>query len=62
MHQRFAINKENMEIKINLDKCAFCDKKFTSKRSKCGRCKKVAYCDKNCQTNHWKTHKMVCKK
>ena len=72
MHQRFAIHSkshydsgkkqnENKE-EFDLNKCAFCDEKFTNKRSKCGRCQKVAYCDRNCQVNHWKQHKMTCKK
>jgi MYND finger len=27
---------------------------------RCGTCKSVWYCDKNCQTVAWKTHKIVC--
>jgi len=41
--------------------CALCktldlEKKF----EKCGRCKKVIYCDKSCQKKHWKEHKKEC--
>ena len=32
------------------------DKKF----KKCGRCRQVTYCDRECQTNHWAQHKKVC--
>jgi len=27
---------------------------------RCSACKKVYYCDKNCQKNHWAQHKFVC--
>ena len=30
------------------------------KLSKCGRCKKVSYCGKDCQAKAWKGHKKVC--
>lgn len=28
----------------------------------CSGCKKVYYCDKNCQVKNWKAHKSVCLK
>lgn len=30
------------------------------KTSKCGRCKVVQYCKKDCQRNHWPAHKKFC--
>ena len=27
----------------------------------CGACKSVRYCNKECQTEHWKDHKAVCR-
>ena len=30
--------------------------------SKCNACKKASYCSRECQVNHWKTHKVECKK
>mmetsp|Transcript_23170 Transcript_23170/g.33226 ORF Transcript_23170/g.33226 Transcript_23170/m.33226 type:complete len:555 (-) Transcript_23170:286-1950(-) len=27
---------------------------------RCGRCKRVAYCSRKCQTDHWKRHKPMC--
>ena len=27
---------------------------------RCGQCKQVFYCSKECQTAHWKTHKRQC--
>ena len=32
------------------------------KFGKCSRCRKVAYCSKECQEVHWPTHKSECKK
>jgi hypothetical protein len=29
---------------------------------KCGICKSVYYCSKECQHSHWKIHKKICKK
>ena len=26
----------------------------------CSRCRKVAYCNRQCQQNHWKQHKKAC--
>ncbi|KAJ7167662.1 hypothetical protein C8R46DRAFT_1034310 [Mycena filopes] len=30
--------------------------------SRCGRCKRSAYCSKECQVKHWPMHKPWCKK
>ncbi len=40
-------------------RCAFCYKMLKALR--CGRCKAVYYCDRECQRNHWPTHKLTCK-
>jgi len=29
--------------------------------SKCGGCRLAAYCDRNCQREHWSSHKAACK-
>ena len=41
--------------------CARCGK-TNMKIQKCGRCRTVAYCSRECQTVHWKIHKPDCKK
>jgi hypothetical protein len=44
--------------------CAFCEESpdhADMKRSRCGACKKVMYCSKGCQVQHWKIHKITCK-
>lgn len=38
--------------------CAWCGKENVS--PKCSLCKKLFYCDKNCQSKHWSSHKLVC--
>lgn len=38
--------------------CEYCKKENVS--ALCGRCKRVAYCDQNCQKTHWATHKVFC--
>jgi len=38
--------------------CGNCNK--VGQVKKCGRCELVAYCDKECQTAHWKVHKRIC--
>jgi hypothetical protein len=38
--------------------CAFCEK--PCKQLKCSRCKKVCYCNINCQKQHWLVHKITC--
>lgn len=39
--------------------CFNCDLPDCS--NKCSACKKVYYCSKKCQTDHWKEHKEICK-
>ena len=41
-----------------IDKCFVCAKVADKK---CSRCKRVAYCSKECQANSWKQHKNDCK-
>ncbi|GMI04115.1 hypothetical protein TrLO_g10889 [Triparma laevis f. longispina] len=42
--------------------CAWCRKAAVggAPLQKCGRCRKVFYCNKECQTKAWKGHKKVC--
>ena len=48
--------------KADKKSCAGCEKKeeFRGDFNLCARCKKVAYCGKECQKAHWKTHKQRC--
>ena len=41
------------------DPCALCHKPNATKR--CGRCRAVVYCSRDCQATHWKrAHKLTC--
>ena len=41
------------------DPCALCHKPAATKR--CGRCRAVVYCSRDCQARHWKSaHKLTC--
>jgi hypothetical protein len=39
-------------------RCGICDKLCAVK--KCGRCRHVGYCSKECQRKHWAQHKLAC--
>jgi len=40
--------------------CSAC-MRVVNRTMRCSRCKRVAYCSKECQKAHWKTHKPFCK-
>lgn len=42
--------------------CNYCGETSTKKLNLCGRCRKVSYCTRNCQTLAWKAHKPQCVK
>ncbi len=42
---------------VNTSTCVKC---LSTARETCGRCKRVAYCSKECQTQDWKQHKKAC--
>ncbi len=53
-------NKQNKAAtQRSVRKCANCSKQNVS--SVCGGCKMIYYCNKQCQTSHWKKkHKKTC--
>ena len=45
-----------------LSRCGACKTVLSAERPMiCSRCKKVAYCSRDCQTKDWKAHKQSCK-
>jgi len=49
------------------DRCKGCGKSNDdleegTKLLKCGKCKEMSYCSKECQKGHWAKHKATCKK
>lgn len=46
---------------VSSGQCAKCRTPLPEgKRMVCSRCKKVAYCSRDCQTSHWGIHKPLC--
>ena len=39
--------------------CDFCGSENSSKL--CSKCKTASYCGRECQMQHWRTHKIICK-
>lgn len=58
--QKMRRINDELKAKLDISKCADCKNTFVNKRAKCGNCKKVAYCDAQCQKHHWKQHKKDC--
>lgn len=55
-------SKESQKLTqdVPLSLCAYCGKKG-KELQRCGRCKTVYYCDRDCQTKDWKAgHKSTC--
>ncbi|MCE5293327.1 MAG: zinc finger MYND domain-containing protein [Chlamydiales bacterium] len=45
-------------VNTNINYCGACEKANASKL--CGKCKKVNYCNRECQVAHWAAHKVFC--
>lgn len=41
-------------------RCAHCSK--PAEKSRCGKCRHVKYCGRECQVAHWKVHKPLCRR
>jgi len=46
---------------MNIDFCFYCKETQTKKMRKCGNCKSVYYCSRECQKKDWSFHKGRCK-
>ena len=57
-HNDMRIQHPSEELVV-ANTCAFCHK--NCKNITCGSCAKVFYCNRECQTNHWRRHKHFCK-
>ena len=63
-YKKFGIVLPEMEAAGVVWRCANCAilEPAGVKFSKCARCEAVAYCSRECQRQHWKTHKVSCVK
>ena len=52
-------SKPDDETTDQRHKCSSCGKASESLKQ-CVRCRKVSYCDRNCQQNDWPRHKSTC--
>ena len=52
--------KETPPVRL---RCVYCDVELTMDNAmKCGKCRAAVYCDRECQINDWKEHRLACKK
>ncbi|KAI9762267.1 MAG: hypothetical protein M1840_001446 [Geoglossum simile] len=56
---------DSADVAPELRACIACNKSVAelptgSGLKRCGRCLKVAYCSKECQSTHWPQHKVAC--
>jgi hypothetical protein len=58
-HGAAASSGSSAVEEIALLSCASCSKLGAT--SKCAACKSIVYCSKECQRQHWATHKQLCK-
>lgn len=54
---------DDWQEEIQLSRCGLCDKeeKVPHGFKKCSRCMVLTYCSPECQSEHWKIHKTICK-
>lgn len=55
-----AINGQRAFADNETPSCSTCGEEKASK--KCSKCKKVQYCDRECQRLHWFAHKKECER
>lgn len=60
LYEQFVAAPKTKSTRGDYYTCDYCKRSSTVVLKQCGRCKKVAYCDKECQTSAWKAHKKTC--
>lgn len=53
-----ALQAKAQQTKPDTSHCAACNS--TKSLSRCSRCKKVSYCNRECQLKDWSRHKAMC--
>eukprot|EP01084_Bolivina_argentea_P205930 351699_1 len=57
--QSISQTSQPTQCNDDIKKCEYCSKSHILKR--CSGCKKVYYCNQDCQSSHWNKHKNLCK-
>jgi len=52
--------KQKEEAQLGSKKCAGCGRGSEEDKKRCSGCKKVYYCDQECQQRHWPHHRDWC--
>jgi len=60
LYEQFTAAPKSSDRRGAVYTCDHCKKSSTVKLLVCSRCKKVAYCSKECQKTAWKAHKKTC--
>ena len=53
-------NSRKMTARAKFKECENCHTEKLDRIRVCSACKRVAYCNSDCQKEHWKTHKQTC--
>eukprot|EP00919_Chromeraceae_sp_WS-2016_P051495 GHVR01122085.1.p2 GENE.GHVR01122085.1~~GHVR01122085.1.p2 ORF type:complete len:123 (-),score=58.26 GHVR01122085.1:58-426(-) len=54
-----SVSTSALNTRPSTSKCENCGRSLLNPK-RCGRCQVVVYCNKTCQSIHWKTHKLTC--
>jgi len=61
LHHESFFDPPRWAAPLREPECAFC-RSNTERLKRCSGCKRVFYCSRTCQRNHWKEHKAECQK
>jgi len=63
LYEQFAAKPPSAEsVARDPRTCSYCHKASSERLKECARCHKAYYCDKSCQTDHYKAHRQECKR
>jgi hypothetical protein len=61
LYDQFVAGPSAKDNRAEKSTCNYCNSTSTKKLMLCVRCRKVSYCNRNCQKAAWKAHKLQCK-
>ena len=61
LYEQFAATPDyEKNVRVDLHTCAYCHKVSEEELKFCAKCRKVVYCNRDCQKKAWKAHKKIC--